>query len=192
MKLCPKRRLRRAATLVEVLTAGAMTVIVLTGAVSAMIAGMDGWARGQGLIDAQSYCQRAIRAVSAELREAMSVTVDGDGRGLSYRLPVKDGNGNFVVPPVWDNIERRIEYSEGNLRIKRGNSYRTIAKNLILTDPLSNNGASAIQVFTPGSGSITRQVTVFIAVRTYGQRKKMVATRSRETIYLRNIPVLTN
>ena len=128
--------------------------------------------------------------MSAELRQAMSVTVDGNGLGLSYRMPVIDSGGNYTVPPVWDNVNRRIELNGTNLNIVTGGSTRRIASGVILTDPLSPGGTGSYKVFTPGAGVITRQVTVQLVVRKTTLKQQTKSSRNRETIYLRNIPEL--
>lgn len=141
-------------------------------------------------MDAESSAQRAIRRISSELRQAMAVTVDPGGMGVTYRLPVVDSNGNYTVPPVWDGVTRRIERSGTNLDLVIGASRRRLASGVILTDPFSTNGSSAYQIFTPGAGTITRQVTVQLSIQKNSIKSYQVSSRGRETIFLRNIPDL--
>lgn len=185
-------RKRRGATLVEVVTASGIGVLVLSGAVMTLFAGMSSWAQGESRISAESDAQGAVRIISKELREAMAVSVDGNGRGLSYRLPERDGSGDYVVPAVWDGVTRRIEYTDGIIRTFDGESYRTICRGVILTDPLTQGGAGGYRPFVAGSGTIVRQVTVQIVKRAYGNRNHVVTSRRRESIFFRNIPELRN
>ena len=186
-----QRKKQRGATMVEVVTGAAITTLVLFGSTAAMISGMNSWARGQGKIDADSQSQKAVRVISMELRQAMTVTVDSNGLGLTYRLPSKDANGDYIIPVVWDNIYRRIEYSNGVIKILTGENNHVICRNVILTDPFSTGGVASYKIFTAGSGAITRQLVVMIATRTNGARTENVTGRVRESIYLRNIPSLT-
>ncbi len=185
------RSRRRGATLVEIVVASGMTTLVLFGAILAFLSGMTNWIRGQGRMDAESQSQRAVRALSQELRQAMSVTVDVNGLGLTYRMPAVDVNGDYVVPVVWDNVVRRAEYNNGTVRVMTGGIEHIVSRNVILTDPLSNGGSAAYNIFTAGGGAITRQLTIMVVTRTNSARNETVTGRIRETVYLRNIPSLT-
>lgn len=183
-------RRRRGATLVEVMTAAVFSVLVLTGAFATLLSGSGAWIRGGGSMDAESTAQRAIRRISSELRQAMAVAVDPGGMGVTYRMPVVDGDGNYTVPPIWDGVTRRIERVGANLDIVAGGDRRRLASGVILTDPASANGAAPYQIFTAGAGSITRQVTVQLAIQKNSLKSKQVSSRGREIIFLRNIPDL--
>lgn len=183
-------RKRRGATLVEVVTASTISVLVLTGAYAALLSGSNTWIKGSGTMDAEATAQRAVRRIANELRQAMSVTVDPDGNGLSYRMPVIDGNGNYTVPPVWDNVTRRIELSGSNINMVTNGVADRIASGVILTDPLSSGGTGTYRLFTAGAGTITRQVTVQVVVQKNTVRTYTKKSRNRETIFLRNIPEL--
>ncbi|MCB8932850.1 MAG: type II secretion system GspH family protein [Fimbriimonadaceae bacterium] len=186
-----KRRKRRGTTMVEVLVASVISFLVLMGAAAALLFGMAGWARGQARIDSETQSQQAIRQVSKLLREAMVVTVDGNGNGLNYRLPVKDENGNFVLPATWDGVTRRIEVNGSDLNLVVDGATRNLCSGVILTDPLDGN--QSYRVFTPGAGTITRQLWMKLATSTMSSdRHKTMTSRGREMIYLRNIPQLTN
>lgn len=178
---------RWGATLVEMMTAAVFTVLVLAGAFAALLSGSSAWIRGGGSMNAEATAQRAVRKVAHELRQAMVVTVDADGRGLTYRMPTIDGSGNYTVPPVWDGVTRRIELSGVNLDIVENGNRRRLASGVILTDPLGNQ---TYRIFTAGAGAVTRQITIQVAVRKNTVKNYQVSSRSRETIFLRNIPEL--
>lgn len=178
---------RRGATLIEVMTAAVFSVLVMTGAFAALLSGSSAWLRGGGTMNAEATAQRAVRKVANELRQAMVVTVDGDGRGLDYRMPMVDNGGNYTVPPVWDGVTRRIELQGTNLEIVENGARRRLASGVILTDPLGNQ---AYRIFTAGAGTVTRQITVQLAVQKNTVKSYQVSSRNREIIFLRNIPEL--
>lgn len=185
------RRTRRnkGVTTVELLMASGISVGVLFTAVMLFIYGMAQWSRGESFIIAESGSQVAVRSIANELREAMSVTVDGNGLGLSYRLPKKVEDGSWKSPVEWDGVDRRIEYANGSIRVSGGETVRTICANVILTDP-EYEGNQAYKVFTAGTGAITRQLMVMVVTKTNEYRQEHMTSRSRETIYLRNVPEL--
>lgn len=184
------RRYRRGATLLEVLTASAISVMVLSSVVAALLSGMQSWARGAGKINAELTSQQTLRTVTSELRQAMAVTVDANGRGITYRLPRLDAGGNYVVPAEWDGVERRIFVTvAGELFLGPVGDTREVADGLILTDPKAAN--AAYRPFNAGPGSITRRLDVMLVVRQSGAGDQYEVSRVRETVYLRNIPSLT-
>lgn len=185
------RRSKRGFTLIETLTAATLTVMALFTSIMVMVSGMNSWAQGQGRINAELQSQRAVRAISSQLRQAMSVVVDADGKGLTYRLPQKDGNGNFIVPAIWDGVTRRVEFSSNKVNLIEGGATTVLCNNVILTDPKSSGGTAPYTPFTAGAGSIVRQITVMVATKWNGKRDQLVSSRVRETIYLRNIPQLS-
>lgn len=185
-------RTKQGGALIEVLTASFIGTSVLFVAISVFFAGMASWMRGHAKITAETQAQNATRVVAQELREAMAVSVDTNGLGLSYRLPKKDENGNYVVPAVWDNVARRIELNASNkLVVSAPNSERVICEGVLLTDPLSSGGTADYRIFTAGAGTITRSLTVMIVTKTAEYRKESSTSRARERIYLRNIPDLS-
>jgi len=186
-----RNRLRRGATTLEVLTAASISTLVLFGAILAFLSGMGSWAKGSGRIASETRSQSAIRAISQQLREAMSVTVDEDGLGLNYRFPKVDGDGNYIVPAEWDGIERRIEYKSGAIQIIVEGNKHIVCTGVTLSDPLRDPNDDKYKIFTKGPGAITRQVTVQIVSQHTGKMDGYERARIRETIYLRNIPAIT-
>ena len=185
------RRLRQGTTLVETLTAATMTVLCLTAAVAVMLSGLRSWARGEGHIMAETDSQKAVRIISQKLREAWQVTIDANGQGLTYILPQKDVDGNYVTPPVADGVTRRIELDGTTLNIVTNGVPRTLCKGIILTDPLSSGGTGSYRIFTSPAGATTRQITIEIVTQRNAFRSANVTSRTRETIFLRNVPELT-
>ncbi len=183
-------RKRRGVSLIETVTAAFLSIFVLAGAYAALLSGSTSWIKGSGALDAEASAQRSVRKMANELRQAMSVVVDGNGLGLTYRMPLIDNNGNYTVPPVWDNVTRRIELNGTNLNIVTGGSTKRLASGIILTDPLSTNGTGTYRIFNAGAGSVTRQVTVQLVVRKNSIKDKTTTSRNREIVFLRNIPEL--
>lgn len=186
-----RRRLQRGLTMAEVLVSAAISTTVLFSAVSVFLSGMATWARGQGKIETETQSRQVVRVISDALREAMLVTVDADGLGVTYRRPLKDAAGSFVVPIVWDGQTCRIFHQNGQLMMNDGAGTRSICRNVRLTDPYSPGGTAPYKIFTPGPGAITRRLTVQIVTETNGARTEKVVARKREMIFLRNIPELT-
>jgi len=183
---------KRGTTLVETIIAAGFSTLAVLGATLLFLSSSMTWIRGTGRIDAEATTNRAVREISRELREAMTVTVDANGLGLSYRLPVKDSSGSYTMPITWDGVSRRIQLDGSHLNITGGATPHTICKGVILTDTQSPGGTGAYQIFTAGSGAITRSLTVLLVSSRNADYNKMATSRSRETIYLRNIPQLVN
>lgn len=184
-------RRQRGMTLAEVVIASGLSTVVLITGFGIFVAGMSSWLRGSGRINAEATSSTAMRIVSRELREAMTVNVDSNGQGISYIKPAKDSTGGYATPLVSDGITRRIALSGSNLILTTGSSNRTICTNLITTDPYSTGGASAYKIFTPGATGIVRSLNVMIVAKCSAFEGESVTSRSRETVYLRNIPTLT-
>ncbi|MCX7799043.1 MAG: hypothetical protein N2109_01725 [Fimbriimonadales bacterium] len=182
------RQRSAAMTMVEVLTAATLTVAVLFAAVSALLFGTSSWLRGMGRISAESEAKRAVAAVSKILREAMAVVVDANGMGLTFRYPVRDSNGRYVLPPVWDGVQRRIAVESGNLVLREGTAVRVLCRDI---DPVDPRTGTSYRIFTTPGGAIIREVTVQIVTRRDGRFANEAKGRVRETVFLRNVPQLT-
>lgn len=183
-----KRKRIKGMSSVEVMVATSISAAVLATAIMLFIFGMSQWTRGQSRIIAESGSQVAVRVLEDELRSAMAVTVDENGLGLSYRMPAKDAEGNLISPAEWDGIERRLEYVDGLVRATEGTRQRVLTRNVVLIDPKTNQ---SYKLFSAGAGKITRQLTIMVVTKTNEYRTEYTTSRSRETVYLRNIPELT-
>ena len=171
-------RQNRGFTIAETVVGAGLTTLALFGALTTLLYGMSSWYRGQGKISAESSSQVAIRQASRELREAMSVTVDNNGQGLTYRKPAVDSNGTYTMPIAWDGVTRRIELSGSTLQLNTNGALRPIAQNIITTDPQSTNGASAYTIFSPGNGSITRSITMMVVIQNNSYQAENITSRS--------------
>lgn len=189
-----KSHRRRGATLVEVMISTGLSALVLTGSLATLYAGSKTWVRGQSQIEVDLDGSQAMRRLSVELREAMAVTVASDGLSLTYRTMARNADGSFKSPPEWDGISRRarvVSLSGSRFRIEIGLSGQEsgLTNQLILIDPMDQN--RSYRVFQAGAGAITRQLTVQLVTRVNGPSGEPLYYRTRETIYLRNIPSIT-
>ncbi|MBS1723930.1 MAG: hypothetical protein JSS66_13365 [Armatimonadetes bacterium] len=179
------------ATLLEAVVASSITVLVLGTTTTVWLAGAKSWYRGAGKIQAETQSRRAVRTVCNELSEAMSVTVDADGMGMTFQKPAKDASGDYVCDvqgqPVSDGFNRRIYFQSGKLRYLTPTGTRLLSFNVITTDPNSPGGTTPYKIFVAGAGKITRQVTVMVATQTTGANREIVKGRNREVAFLRNI-----
>ncbi len=173
-------------TLVEVSVAATLTVMVMGASLSICIYGVSGFFKNQAKVDSESASQLAIRKIAIELREAMSVTVDSNGNGLNYVKGTADSSGNLVIPLATDGVTRRIAVSGTTITITSGTITRTLIRNVIMTDPTNNN--AAYQMFTTNGSGITRFLNVMLVIQAQDSPYKVSTSRSRETIYLRNVP----
>ncbi len=183
------KRLHRLAgrTLIEVVVSAGLSAMVMGVSVAVFMFGMKSWYTGQGRIEAEGTSHQVLRTLSAELREAMALTVDADGQGVTYQLPTKDGSGNYIVPITTDGVSRRVSLTSGNIVMTAGANTRIACRNIWATDPATN---AAYKVFTAGTGSVVRQLSIIVATRRPGSSADMVTSRSAETIFLRNVPEL--
>lgn len=199
-----KRRTIRGLSLVESLVASVTSTMVLLVALGAYLAGLGSWARGEAWIDVQEQSRNSVRVVADKLREAMAVTVDNDGMGLTYRLPAKDVNGAFTTPLTWDGVDRRIYYSNGTMYTKDGDVTNSVATGLISVDPFlgadnartvviktGTYSAPSYKIFTPDGSTLTRSIAICVVTRSRGKGAETIHARHRETIFLRNLPSIT-
>ncbi|HWD39991.1 MAG TPA: hypothetical protein VG944_14170 [Fimbriimonas sp.] len=184
------RRRVRGVTLIEALIAAFLTAMTLTTAVVCLFTGASAWANGQGKINAEEGSHTALRLVVNDLRQAMAVSVDSNGLGVTYTLPAKDSSGAFISPAQSDGVVRRIELDGTTLNMITDGVTRKLCDSVILTDPLSTSGTTPYQIFTAGAGTTTRSVTVMIVTKTSGYRANKETSRNRETVFVRNVPPL--
>ncbi|MFM9873949.1 MAG: prepilin-type N-terminal cleavage/methylation domain-containing protein [Fimbriimonadaceae bacterium] len=202
------RRSRKSGfTLAEVVVASVVSVVVLTSVVTLFITVIAAWARGETTMGTEGETSQIISRVSDELREAMWVSVDGDGYGLTYRKPKKAVGGNFEIPVVWDGIDRRIYLSGTDLKIFDGTSTRILSKNVLKNDPFrlgthmnqmkkSNQtvaveGAPTYKIFVPNSTALVSEITVTVVTGAKGGRPgEWSRAKKRDRVLLRNVPEL--
>lgn len=176
---------RRGFTLVEALVASAISVGAIAVSTLIYFSGMGTWAKGRGDIDSMAATQVAVKKVAKELQEAITVSVANDGLSVSYELPRKDGSGNYLSPAKSDGVNRSFLVSAGSLTQVINGTSRTLATNVLLKDPATN------QSFVPFEGdgnAMTRSVAITIATEKNGQGSHRQSSCASETVYLRNIP----
>lgn len=201
-----RRSKRSGFTLAEVIVSSVISSLVLSLAVSVFLMCIGSWARGESQMDGDGDTRKAMRSVAHELREAMWVSVDADGMGITFRHPRKDITGAFQTPVVWDGIDRRIFLDNSELVMTAGaGTRRRIATNVSEFDPFMGRshamdarrevGAVATypryRIFTPNAGALTTEVIVQIVTGAKGgQVDEVIRARKRERIVLRNVPEL--
>lgn len=181
-------RRRRGATLLEVVTGAGISVVTLVGGVACFMAGMMSWMKGVGAMDSLSKSQDSVRLIASQLREAMSVSISSDGQSVTYSLPLKDESGSYVLPLASDGVTRSFALTNGSLTQTIGSTTRTLTTNVLTTDPATS---STYKVFTANNGDVTRQVVITLVTSKQGFRNNWTPSRSRECVYLRNVPQLS-
>lgn len=181
---------RRGVTTLEMLIGLSLTALVLLAGVIALVSTMQAWYRGEARIQMELASTRALQYIRDRLREAMSVSVDIDGREITYRLPERDLDGKYKLPPEWDGVERRIYVdANGQLISLDGERQTVLLDDVVFTDRRGGAEGPLYRPFTSGGGAIVRQVTVHLVTKKMLREEGEAAYgRVRETILLRNTP----
>lgn len=185
-----KRRTKKSGTtLIEAVTAAFMTVMLLTGAVASYLGLSKSALIGQSKLDTQGGAQKAVRRAASEVREAMSVTVDDNGKGITYTLPAENSDGTYQIPLTPDGKTHRLWVDDAHefcTKSSDGNTNLVLCKGLVANDPVLN---TPYRIFTGGTGINANTVTIEIVTQANTSSTSTQITRARETVYLRNIPV---
>ena len=179
---------RRGTTLVEVILSAGISVLTLVGGVACFMSGMMSWTKGVGAMDSIATSQNANKLICQQLREAISVSITNSGNTATFSLPQKDESGSYVLPLVADGVSRQFTVSQGTLNLIVGGNTRKISDNILSTDPATS---AAYPIFSANNGLVTRQVIVQIVTSKQGFRNNWTPSRSRESVYLRNVPELS-
>jgi hypothetical protein len=186
-----RSKTRRGHTLVEVLIASFLSTTVLIVAMTVWVTGSLNWLHGQAHIDAESSSEVAIGQIEEDLREAMSVSVTENGNQITYQLPLRNTDGSYGVPLVWDGVTRQIGLTgETLMATGTDGTSQTLCRGMSSTDPLAADPTLPYSIFQLGAGTISRSLTITVATTRVGMNNENVLSRSRETIYLRNVPQL--
>jgi hypothetical protein len=176
-------------TLIESITGASITAMTLVGGVACFVSGMMSWTKGAASIEAMSKSQNAVKLMSQHLREAYKATVSTDGKQVTFQIPSKNPDGSYVIPMVSDNIDRIYKINNSNeLVYVVGGSTTIISKNILATDPATN---ASYRVFNANAGSVSRQLVIQLVTTRQGFRNNWEPNRTRESVYLRNIPQLS-
>ncbi len=202
-----RRNRRSGFTLTEVVVASLVSSVVLTAVVTLLITVAAAWARGETTMGTEGDTQEIISKVSDELREAMWVSVDADGYGLTYRKPKKTVTGDFEIPVVWDGFDRRIYLTGTDLKIFDGTTTRTLSTTVLKNDPfrlgthmnqrkkanqtVAAEGAPTYRVFVPNTTGLVSEVMVTVVTGAKGGRPgEWARAKKRDRVVLRNVPEL--
>ncbi|RYG28531.1 hypothetical protein EON81_28345 [bacterium] len=182
-----RSRRRRGFSLAEVVLAAGISTMVLIAGVGLFLTGMRSWISGEANMDVSANSQRSLRFVSDELREAMSITVNTPTK-VTYVLPKRESDGTFTNPMVGDGITRTIQLTGTNLVLTAGSVSRVVARSVLAREP---SAASDYAIFTTPPGTVSRSLTLKLVASTPGVGGQAVVERSRETVFLRNVPQLS-
>jgi len=202
-----RRNRRSGFTLAEVVVTSVVSAVVLTSVVTLFITVIAAWARGETTMGTEGDTQEVVSKVADELREAMWVSVDADGYGLTYRKPRKTVAGDFEIPVVWDGYDRRIYLTGTDLKIFDGTTTRNLSTNVLKNDPfrlgthmnqkkksnqtVTAEGAPTYKIFVPNSASLVSEVTVTVVTGAKGGRPgEWARAKKRDRVVLRNVPEL--
>ncbi|MFN8140250.1 MAG: prepilin-type N-terminal cleavage/methylation domain-containing protein [Fimbriimonadales bacterium] len=188
-----KRKRNRGFTLAEMMVGMfIMSMVVFFGTIT-LVSTLSAWEKGQSRIAAESEVGATLRHVRNQLREAMLVTVDGDGKGITYRLPVKEGDGQYRYPLTWDGVSRRFQLNSNGDFVKiTGLTTQVLLKNVTTTDRRGGYDTGTYSPFVAGTGAITKTLTVqLVTKRTGRQSSENAYGRVREIVLLRNTPTLS-
>ncbi len=172
----------------ETITAAMLTATVLVTSVAVFIYASYSWIKGASHVMAESDSALAVQTMDRQLREAISVTLDANGKGITYQLPAHNADGSYAVPQVWDNVTRRIALSGTNLVMSGSDgTTTTLARSVYPYDPLAGT-QSAYTIFSVTSGAKVTTLNVMIVTSQLDGHQSLVTSRSRQTVYLRNLP----
>lgn len=181
-----RRRKQRGMGVIEAMIGLSIMSMVIFGSILALLGTMQAWTKGQAKLASEVKSNQAMRIVVGLLRESMTVTVDADGRGLTYQLPARSGNGTYTVPVQWDGVTRRIFVNgSNNLVVSDDTGTRVLLRNIVFQDP--SRGTGTYNPFTAGAGSLVRQITVMLVTRKPIRNNQYAYGRVRETVALRNL-----
>jgi hypothetical protein len=163
--------------------------MALGAGLSMFVATVGAWTEGETKIDMMSGTQTGLRRVTADLREAMSVTFNTEKTAVTYVLPKKDGTGQYTMPLVSDGVTRKFYIEDGKLKHLVGAQTRTISSGILTTDPEHDD--AAIAVFNPGAGVIPHQVYISLLGKSKGNNGEQLLKWAKEVVQLRNVPKVT-
>lgn len=187
-----RRRGLRGYSLVETLMAVSITSVVLFTATSVFLYASYDWIQNSVSVKADADSSLAVQVIDRQLRQAMVVTVDTNGNGVTYELPMQNPDGSYAVPLVWDGITRRIALQGTNLVMSGSDgSSETLAFNVYPYDPLAPP-QTTYQIFTAPAVSSFTSLTVMVVTGVTDNAQNLVTSRSRQTVFLRNIPQTTS
>jgi hypothetical protein len=169
------------------MAAGLTATVVMTSVAIFLFASYT-WLKGSAHVMAEADSELAIQAIDRQLRESLLIAVDANGNGLTYELPLHNPDGSYAVPEVWDNVTRRIALSGTSLVMtSSGGPTQVLARSIYPYDPLAS-GQTTYKIFTAPAGQKISFLTVMIVTSQLDGQQNLITSRSREAVYLRNLP----
>ncbi len=198
----PKKK-QQGVTFVEMMSATAITTMVVGSGAMLAIGSASSYKRGTNWIQSDDGSRLALSKVSRELRQAMSVKVENKGKTVTYKLPGLNADGSLKQPLVWDGVHRQFLIEDGKLVQNVSGQKRTVLTGIWDSDPYKANivthnrgsgmymeqmqsAGAAYPVFEASGTGFTRELTMTLVLGKNGARDETVVARKRERIFLRN------
>jgi hypothetical protein len=184
--------IRRGLTLTELLASIISMMLALTAALALQISVSKSMNRIQSDLSVSTKSSQAMRRVTENLRGAMSITLSGDGKTISYVLPKYatssdpvTGEKELVYPLTSDGVARSFVISGTTLVSNPGG--RVLVTNISSTDPQEgstqyNLTYNPFQSTTIGS---RRAITVTLICKETANGKTRYA-RMKSTVLIQN------
>jgi Tfp pilus assembly protein PilW len=187
--------MRRAFTLVELLTGMGVMALLVLGSLSLFAGSLRSLQRTTNDVTMTDQNARAVRKISENLRQAVSVTISNSGKTLTYSLPAMTasadpvtGEKEVVVPVTSDGLNRTYSVDFGAKTLTDSNTGKVIVRNVWNVDTDSNSTLYnlAYAPFELTKVGTRQALTINLITRdnTSGQVR---TTRMKTTILLRNM-----
>lgn len=131
---------RRGFTLMELLVGMTILGALTIGTMTVFSESMKGFYRTKTDIDLASQNSLGVKRVAETLRSAYNMTISNSGKTVTYTMPLKNnavdlvtGEREYFEPLASDGVQRSFTVTNGKLI--DNSSGRTLASNVILTDP---------------------------------------------------------
>lgn len=180
----------------ELVTGMGLMALLVLGSLTLMIGSMRSLQRTDNDTTMSDQNARALRKITENIRQAVSVSASTDGKTLTYNLPALaasadpvTGEHEVAMPPVSDGTTRTyvVNFTAGTL--VDGQTGKVMVRNIYGkdTDPTSSLYNQAYLPFQISSIDVCKAVTINLVTRdvTSGQAR---TTRMKTTAILRNAP----
>lgn len=130
-KSLPSRlRSQHGFTVIETVISISIFTLLAMGGVSMMVAAAASWNREIAQSGVNTDTSRGLKIIARELRPALTVSIDANGQGITYRLPRRDTLGHIIVPVSAENTVYRIYRSQDGSSLLRTGRTRPLVTGL--------------------------------------------------------------
>jgi len=127
---------RAGITITEAIVATGILSLLMAGGAALLVGASSYGLRGFEQSIAESDINLAMQKISKSLRISMEISIDQDGNGITYYWPIKDNNGNYIIPLMADGGHRF--YLSGT-RLLSSDYSRPVLEDVVTTDPLTGS-----------------------------------------------------